>query len=121
MRVFNPTASHPARAVQCWQILIGAAMNRQTLTYKLLSEKMYGKPAAGVLNEILGHIAYYCLDEDLPPLTAIVVNSTGIPGHGIPIDQTNIDAQREQVFNHDWYDVYPPDEEQLARAFAATR
>ena len=26
MRRFNPTASHPARAVQCWQILVGAAM-----------------------------------------------------------------------------------------------
>jgi hypothetical protein len=41
MRRFNPSSSHAARAVQCWQILVGKAKNRQTVTYKGLSELMY--------------------------------------------------------------------------------
>jgi len=73
MKTFNPTAEHPARAVQAWQILVGKAMNRQTVTYKGLSKLMYGKEAAGVLAAILGHIAFYCEDNNIPPLTALVV------------------------------------------------
>jgi hypothetical protein len=38
MQRFNPSSSHPARAVQCWQILVGKAMNRQTVTYEGLSD-----------------------------------------------------------------------------------
>lgn len=121
MQRFNPTSSHPARAVQCWQIVVGKAMNRQTLTYKGLSELMYGKPAAGVLNEILGHVAFYCIDNELPPLTAIVVNSGGAPGHGIPADLETIDARREEVYAFDWYDVYPPSEDDLAASFKRAR
>lgn len=70
MKKFNPTAKQPARAVQAWQILIGRAMNRQTITYHHLSQLMYGKSAAGVVNKILGHIAFFCEDNKLPPLTA---------------------------------------------------
>ena len=117
MRSFNPSSPHPARAVQCWQILVGKAKSRQILTYKLLSELMYRKPAAGVLPQILGHVAYYCAENDLPPLTAIVVNAGGAPGEGIPIGLSNIDSERERVYEHDWYDVYPPSEDDLAQAF----
>lgn len=117
MRLFNPSSPHPARALQCWQILIGKAMNRQTVNYKGLSETMYGKPAAGVLAEVLGHIAYYCKQNDLPSLTAIVVNMGGAPGPGIPVDKTTLDAQREAVFERDWYDVYPPTEDEFSQAF----
>jgi hypothetical protein len=46
MRTFNPHSGHPARAVQAWQILVGRAMNRQTVTYDGLSRLMYGKRAA---------------------------------------------------------------------------
>lgn len=121
MRRFNPSSSHAARAVQCWQILVGKAKNRQTLTYKGLSELMYQKPAAGVLNEILGHVAFYCIDHELPPLTSIVVNTRGVPGHGIPAELATIDAQREDVYTHDWYDIYPPDETELVAAFEKPR
>ena len=50
MREFNPSSVHPDRAVQAWQILVGAAMNRQTYTYEILSIKMYEKKAPGVLD-----------------------------------------------------------------------
>ena len=119
MRSFNPHAKHPARAVQAWQILIGKAMNRQTVTYEGLSELMYRKPAAGVLAEILGHIAFYCIDNGLPPLTSLVVGKYGgKPGKDIPIKPAVIDEEREAAFRCDWYDVYPPDESQLAAAYA---
>ncbi len=87
MKSFNPSSKHAARAVQAWQILISAAMNRQTLTYKKLAILMYGRKAAGVLDRILGHIAYYCDHNDLPPLTSIIVGEgRGTPGKDIPID-----------------------------------
>ena len=105
---FNPSSEQSARALQAYQILISSAMNRQTHTYKSLSELMYRKPAQGVLADILGHIAYYCNDNDLPPLTVLVVNEkTGLPGSGIPIDE-GLNATRERVFKCDWYDLYPP-------------
>jgi hypothetical protein len=60
MKRFNPSSLHSDRAVQARQILVGKAMNRQTVTYLGLSNLMYRKDAAGVLDKILGHIAYFC-------------------------------------------------------------
>ena len=115
---FNPTAEHPARAVQAWQILVGKAMNRQTVTYEGLSRLMYGKEAAGVLAAILGHIAFYCKDHNIPPLTALVVGKgPGKPGDRIPLDPAKFDEERENVYQYDWYNVYPPSEADLATAY----
>lgn len=120
MKKFNPTSKNPARAVQAWQILISRAMNRQTITYEGLSRLMYQKRAPGVLDKILGHIAYYCQDNELPPLTAIVVGKgRGTPGEDIPLDPATFDSERERVYKYDWYDVYPPSEEELEQAFRA--
>jgi hypothetical protein len=118
MSKFNPHSSHPARAVQAWQILIGMAMNRQTTTYLGLSKLMFERDAAGVLAQILGHVAFYCIDNDLPLLTSIVVGGRGVPGAGIPTTQAAIDQEREQVYKENWYDVYPPSEDELAKAYA---
>lgn len=119
MRKFNPTSSHPARAVQCWQVLVSKAMNRQTVTYEGLAELMFQRRAAGVLAQILGYVAFYCKDNDLPPLTALVVRKGGgEPGSGIPVDQTTIDAQREDVYAFDWFDLHPPSEDELTAAYA---
>ena len=118
MKAFNPSSAHPARAVQAWQILVGMAMNRQTTTYENLSRFMYNKKAQGVLDKILGHIAYYCIDNDLPALTSIVVGKKrGTPGSDIPVDLSTIDEQRERVYDFDWYNAYPPSEMDLKAAF----
>jgi len=118
MRNFNPHSSSSERAVQAWQILVGKAMNRQTMTYELLSQLMYRKDAAGVLASILGHIAFYCEDNGLPPLTSIVVGKGGgKPGVGIPVDRANIDELRERVYTCDWYDVYQPTCSELEASF----
>src|SRR5438477_9496807 len=111
MKTFNPAPENPARAIQAWQILVGKAMNRQTLTYELLSELMYGKQAAGVLAQILGHIAFYCIDKQIPPLTALVVGKGfGKPGDRFPLAPAKTDEERENVYRHNWYDIYPPSE-----------
>lgn len=93
-------------------------MNRQTVTYEILSEQMYRKKAQGVLAAVLGHIAFYCEDNDLPPLNAIVVGKQpGRPGRGYPTDPIKVDEERERVYRYDWYNVYPPTEADLSIAF----
>ena len=122
MNSFNPTSKHQHRAVQAWQILVGAAMNRQTLTYEGLSKLMYQKKAAGVLDRVLGHIAFYCIENELPALTSIVVGKKrGTPGEDIPIDPATLDAEREKVYATDWYDIYPPSAEEFHNAFPSKK
>lgn len=120
MRKFNPSSKNADRAVQAWLILVSRAMNRQTLTYEGLSELMYGHRAQGVLDRILGHIAFYCHSEGLPLLTTIVVGKKrGAPGDAIPIDLKQIDSERERVYDEvDWFNIYPPTAEELAAAHA---
>jgi len=118
MKTFNPSSKHPDRAVQAWQILVSAGMNRQTLTYEGLSLLMYQKKAAGVLDRTLGHIAFYCKDNGLPLLTSIVVGKgRGTPGKDIPADQENMDKYREEVYDFDWYNIYPPRAKKLRESF----
>ena len=78
---------------------------------------MFGKEAAGVLARVLGHIAFYCEDNDLPPLTTLVVGKwPGKPGTKIPVDPAKIDEERERVYREDWYDIYPPSAAELSAA-----
>lgn len=67
------------RALQIWQILIGAANNRQVLTYGIV-DKMVEMPLIA-LSQPLDLISKYCDNNDLPPLTLIVVQTErGKPG-----------------------------------------
>lgn len=119
---FNPSSTHPERALQAWIILVSAARNRQTLTYEGLSLLMYGKKAAGVLDKILGHIAYYCTESGLPALASIVVGKhRGTPGHDIPVDLAEIDQLREAVYKYDWFDLHPPSPKKLAKTFVKSK
>jgi hypothetical protein len=119
LKSFNPSAKREERALQAYLILIGAAHNRQTLTYKDLSLIMFGesRQAQGVLAGILGCIAFYCQDKRLPILTTIVVNeTTGDPGYGIPL--SNSPAQeREKVYATNWYHNVPPTTEELNKSY----
>ena len=118
MNNFNPSSTHPHRAVQAWLVLVSAAMHRQTLTYEGLSVLMYGRKAQGVLDRILGHVAFYCIDNRLPPLTSIVVGKKrGTPGADIPIDLSQRDIERERVYATDWFDIYPPSAEELHESY----
>lgn len=94
-------------------------MNRQTLTYEGLAQMMYRRRAQGVLDRVLGHIAFYCIDKDLPALTSIVVGKKrGTPGADIPMDLAQRDTERERVYATDWFDIYPPTAAELSAAHA---
>jgi hypothetical protein len=110
----NPT--NATRALQIWQILISKAHNRQTLTYGILAN-LLGFEGAGTLGRPLAHIMNYCHQNELPPLTVLVVNQeTGLPGTGFT---TTIDlhVEREAVFDYNWFGIVPPTPDELHNAF----
>jgi putative restriction endonuclease len=111
---FDDNPTWPYRAHQIWLILIGKAYNRQTMTYGDLAY-MLGFEGAGVFATPLDHILCYCELNGLPPLTCLVVNqTTGLPGDGLQLD--DLHADRERVYNYDWYGLIPPSPEELAEA-----
>ncbi|KAA1160655.1 hypothetical protein EU508_09385 [Pseudoalteromonas fuliginea] len=113
---FDEEPTLESRALQIWQILIGAAHNRQIYTYKIVSE-LLGYDGSGVLNRQLGHIMYWCQQNKVPPLTILVVNEAkGIPGEGL-ILEGNESQLREKVYKYDWYNLIPPSLEELSEAY----
>jgi hypothetical protein len=83
IKKFKENSTQPTRALQIWLILICKASNRQTLTYKMLAEQI-GFKGSGTLAHYLGHIQAFCFQNNLPPLTVIVVNQVnGLPGAGL--------------------------------------
>jgi alkylated DNA nucleotide flippase Atl1 len=112
---FNDNPTHPTRALQIWQILVAYARERRTLTYGMVA-KLLGYEGAGTLAPILGHIMFYCIQQELPPLTVIVVNQeTGLPGQGLI--EADLNRDRERVFNYDWFGLYPPTPDELHQAY----
>lgn len=112
---FSDRATNPMRALQVWQILIGKAHNRQTITYIALANVIGYSDARPVPN-ILDHIMKYCEQNNLPPLTALVVSkSSGAPGEGLTTLR-HPDADREEVFNYDWYGLIPPTPDEFQSA-----
>ena len=115
-KTFDDNPTRPSRAQQLWQILVAKAANRQVTTYGEL-EKILGYKGAGVFAQTLGHIMYYCQEQGLPPLTAVVVKKkTGLPGKGLKTTN-DADASREEVFGHQWFRVVPPSPRELSEAY----
>lgn len=101
------------RAQQVWMILIGAAANRQTLTYQDLAIRMgFGPNARHIVPQFLDPVARYCQRTGLPALTVLVVGGqTGHPGEGIdPFirPNTTYEAERELVYQENWYRMLVP-------------
>lgn len=120
VKLFSDVTSATSRATQIFPILIAAAANRQTLTYGVLAD-MLGFGGAGVFATQLGHIMHWCADNDLPPLTVLVVNAkTGLPGAGLWRIE-NLHADREKVFGYSWYQLVPPTIEELNEADKARK
>lgn len=93
------------RALQIWQVLISAAHNRQTITYRQLSEiiGMGSKPV--VVVPPISRVWEYCERNALPHLTYLVVGQVkGAPG----ADFEDIDQEREKVYNYPWFSQLPP-------------
>lgn len=95
------------RASQIWSLLICAARERKTYTYGKVAD-ILGFGGAGVMAQILGCIMWYCEENDFPPLTVLVVNQeSGLPGEGLSTVE-DVNSDREEVFQFDWFSVEPP-------------
>ncbi len=104
------------RASQIWAVLAWAAKNRQTLTYSHLS-KLIGVPTAG-LGQLLEPIQSYCLLNELPPLTILVVQQdSGVPGTGFTGTSAAEYAKTYmEVYEYDWLQHGNPQPEKLEQA-----
>ncbi|WP_292024249.1 MULTISPECIES: hypothetical protein [unclassified Brevundimonas] len=117
-KLFSEIRTRPARALQVYQVLIGLAYNRQTMTYGQVA-KILEYEGAGVFAGILDHIKHWCDQERHPALTTLIVNqTTGLPGEGFSTS-TDLHAGREAVFGCNWFDIVPPTMEELSAAYIA--
>ena len=96
------------RTLQIWSLLVCAARDRRTYTYGELASAL-GMGGAGVMGKFIGPIMFYCQQNQLPPLTVLVVNQdTGLPGEGLTTLE-DVNRDRERVFTHDWFQMEPPE------------
>ena len=105
------------RAAQIWSVLGLAAWNRQVLTYEIVGH-LIGVPSRG-LGRLLEPLQSYCLLNELPPLTAIVVSQkTGLPSVGFTAAE-NVPLEHVRVFEFDWLKHNAPTPEVLEEATKA--
>ncbi|MDA2916291.1 hypothetical protein MYX64_05545 [Nitrospinae bacterium AH_259_B05_G02_I21] len=95
------------RSSQIWSLLVCAAIERKTYTYGQIA-KILGFEGAGVMGQFLNPIMRFCEDNELPPLTVLVVSQdTGLPGEGL-VTLEEVNEDREKVFDFDWFSIEPP-------------
>jgi len=104
------------RASQIWAVLAWAARNRQSLTYGQVSA-LIGVPRAG-LGQLLEPIQSYCIVNDLPPLTMLVVKQeSGLPGSGFTgASAGELAKEQMRVFAYDWLEHGNPQPMKLESA-----
>ena len=85
-----------------WPELTRAAEKHPTLTYGELAPLIPTNPLSVGL--ALGPIQAYCMEQKLPPLTALVVGkTTGVPGNGfVAWDVDDLDEGLNAVFHYPW-------------------
>jgi len=102
------------RALQLWSILVLAARSRQIWTYEIVGNAC-GLPAVSI-GDFLRPIQQFCAENNLPPLTSIIVNkSDGMPGEGFLAE--NVPLAQSQTFEKNWQEVRAPSVQQLAEAY----
>src|SRR5258708_19001646 len=94
------------RAQQLWSVLAWAATNRQILTYDIVAR------LTGVVRPSIGYflppIQQYCTENQLPPLTALVVSEqTGLPGAGF-IAAADVPVAQSRVVQYAWLELNAP-------------
>ena len=110
------TITRAERAQQMWSLLTLAAISRQILTYELIA-RITGvvRPSIG---DFLRPIQQYCVENQLPALTSLVVGEqSGIPGDGF-IAAPDVPAAQAEVFRHSWLQTKAPTAEQLEAAYS---
>jgi putative restriction endonuclease len=95
-------------AATLWPVLTNLARERRTAPYSELSPLVETNPLS--MGLALGPIMFYCLENRLPPLTAVVVSKdTHVPGGGFTAwDIDDLPAALEAVFDHQWSRVLNP-------------
>lgn len=95
------------RAFRAWPVLIGVAKQRGTITYGELGAAIGIHHRA--IRYVLGVIQDYCLEEKLPPLTILIINSSGRPGTGfIAYNLQYFESGLEKVWGFDWDSIENP-------------
>ena len=114
---FSQARDRYARSLQCWLVLVAHATNRRSLTYDTLGRILGDHPK--MAGRHLDPIDAYCQLNGLPPLAIIVVDKeSGEPGRGnVGIFRPN--ENRERVFGHNWFEMFPPAPEELREAHMA--
>ncbi|MEY2631526.1 MAG: hypothetical protein RIR00_180 [Pseudomonadota bacterium] len=95
------------RARLAWNVLTHQASQKEPITYGELGQKIGIHHRA--VRYALGPIQDYCLENNLPPLTILVINQTGKPGTGFIAHDTNdLRNGLSLVFNYPWKDEVNP-------------
>ncbi len=105
-------------AARIWPVLSLLAHQGQLITYGQLNKLIgYG---SNHLGQCLEPIQSYCVLNDLPALSVMVVNKENVPGAGF-IAETDIDSGQQKVFDFDWLECPTPGERELHLALLALR
>lgn len=109
-------ARKPILGAKSWLILVTLASSGRVVTYKQFAAILgMGQTAFTVGTNALGPVAWYCLDNELPPLTSIVINAErGSAGDGIP-DYPDIARVLEWGLSGKWLEILPPRPNALLR------
>ncbi len=95
------------RACRAWPVLIETDKKGQTITYLQLGDAPRIHHRA--IRYVLGVIHDCCLEENLPPLTILIVNSSGKPGGGfIAYDLRKFEDRLEKACKFDWFRLENP-------------
>ena len=114
---FSESSDRSVKAQQVVLLLIGAATQKQLLNYDDVSRRI-GYKGAGVIGPILDYVHQWCLANNLPPLTTLVVNkATGMPGVGLTSVVNNIPKKWQKVWNYNWLDIVPPTANEWAKIY----
>lgn len=105
-KMSNFNVDHEERAGRLWPVLVALAKDRKTTTYgdAARSIGIHHRPIRYVLEPIQD----YCLKEDLPRLTALVVSkNTGLQGTGY-LGSPGAEADLDEVFAFNWSSIENP-------------
>lgn len=95
------------RVAYAWDSLIRISKNKDLIRYNQLGNQIGIHHRA--VRFVLGVIQNYCLENQLPPLTILVVNQSGLPGEGfVAWDVDNIEQGLQQVYNYNWNNLENP-------------
>ncbi|HEX4407393.1 MAG TPA: HNH endonuclease [Xanthobacteraceae bacterium] len=97
--------NYAARIV--WDILVRQARQRATITYGEIAPVIKTNPRS--VGRALGPIQDFCMVSGLPPLTSLVVDTSGVPGGGfIAWEIDDLETAQRLVFDFDWTEIPNP-------------